>query len=50
MHFTSQPRHVTPQIDHLRKMSTALMVSTNIYRVAKDIDEKTFIFRVHTGM
>ena len=26
------------------------MVSTHIYEVAKDIDEKTFIFRVNLGM
>ena len=28
--FTSKPRHVTPQIDRLRKTSTVLRVSTHI--------------------
>ena len=28
---------MTPQIDHLRKMSTVMRVSTHIYGVSKDI-------------
>ena len=44
--FSSKPRHVTPQIDHLRKMSSVLRVSTHIYGVSKEIDAKTFFFRV----
>ena len=48
--FQSKPRHVTPQIDHLGKTSTVLMVSTHIYGVSKEIDGKTFIFRVNLGM
>ena len=45
-----KPRHVTLQIDHLRKSSPVLMVSTHIYGVSKEIDGKTFIFRVNLGM
>ena len=30
IHFYSKPRHVTPQINHLGKMSTVLRVSTHI--------------------
>ena len=29
---------MTPQIDHLRKMSTVLRVSTHIYGVSQEID------------
>ena len=29
--FRVKPRHVTPQIDHLGKMSPVLMVPTHIY-------------------
>ena len=50
MHFSTKPRHVTPQIDRLGKMSTVLRVSTHIYGVSKEIDGKTFIFRVNLGM
>ena len=50
MHFESKPRHVTPEIDCLGKTSTVLRVSTHIYGVCKEIDGKTFIFRVHLGM
>ena len=46
VHFSTKPRHVTPQIDRLRKMSPVLRVSTHIYGVSKNIDGKTFIFRV----
>ena len=35
IHFSSKPRHVTPQIDHLGKMSTVLRVSTHIYGVSQ---------------
>ena len=41
---------MTPQIDHLRKMSTVLRVSTHIYGVSKEIDGKTCILRVNLGM
>ena len=41
---------MTPQIDHLGKMSSVLRVSTHIYGVSKEIDRKTFIFRVNLGM
>ena len=34
---------MTPQINRLRKMSTVLRVSTQIYGVSKEIDGKTFI-------
>ena len=41
---------MTPQIDHLRKTSPVLRVSTHIYGVSKEIDGKMFIFRVNLGM
>ena len=50
MSFSTKPRHLTPQIDRLGKMSTVLKVSTHIYGVSKEIDGKTFIFRVNLGM
>ena len=50
MHFLSKPRHVTPQIDHVGKMSPVLRVSTPIYGVSKKIDGKTLIFQVNLGM
>ena len=50
IHFSTKPRHVTPQINCLGKMSTVLRVSTHIYGVSKDIGGKTFIFRVNLGM
>ena len=34
VHFLSKPRHVTPQIDCLGKMSPVLSVSTHIYEVS----------------
>ena len=48
--FSSKPRHVSPHIDHLRKISPVLRVSTHIYRVSYEIDGKTFIFKVNLGM
>ena len=50
MHFLSKPVNVTPQINHLRKMSPVLRVSTHIYGDSKEIDGKMFIFRVNLGM
>ena len=50
IHFSRKPRHVTPQIDRLRKMSTVLRVSTHIYGVSQEIDGRTFILRVNLGM
>ena len=50
VHFESKPRHVTPQIDHIRKTSPVLRISTHIYRVSKKIDGKMFIFRANLGM
>ena len=41
---------MTPQINHLGKMSTVLRVSTHIYVIFEEIDGKTFIFRVNLGM
>ena len=41
---------MTPQIDHLRKTSSVLRVSTHGYGIYNDIDGKTFIFRVNLGM
>ena len=43
--FSSKPRHVTPQIDCLRKMSPVLRVSTHIYGISNEIHEKKFIFK-----
>ena len=40
MNFSTKPRHVTPQIDHLAKTSPVLRVSTHIYGVCKDIGGK----------
>ena len=45
IHFSTKPRHITPQIDHLGKMSTVLSVSIHISGVSKDIDGKMFILR-----
>ena len=39
--------HVTPQIDCLGKTSAVLRVTTHIYGVSKEIDAKTFFFRVN---
>ena len=39
-----------PQIDHLRKVSTVLRVSTHIFGVSQEIDGKTFIFKVNVDM
>ena len=50
IHFSTKPRHVTPQIDCLGKTSTVLSVSTHIYGVSEEIYEKMFIFRVNLGM
>ena len=44
VHFESTPRHVTPQIDCLRKTSPVLRVSTHIYGISMEIDGKTSIF------
>ena len=48
--FESKPRHVTPQINCLGKMSPILRVSTHLYGVSKEIDGKTCILRVNLGM
>ena len=50
VHFESKPRHVTPQIDCLRKASTVLRVSTHIYWDSEKIDGKTYIFQVNLSM
>ena len=41
---------MTPQIDHIGKMSTVVRVSTHIYGVFEEIDGKTLILRVNLGM
>ena len=41
---------MTPQINHLRKLSPVLRVSKHIHEVSKEIDVKTFIFQVNLGM
>ena len=48
--FLSKPRHVTPQINCLRKTSPVLSVSTHIYGIFKEIYGKMFIFQVNLGM
>ena len=50
VHFKSNPRHVTPQIDHLRKTSTVVEGFNRHFWGSKEIDGKTFIFRVNLGM
>ena len=50
IHFSSKPRHETPQIDRLGKTIPVLRVSTCIYGVSKEIDGKMFIFRVNLGI
>ena len=50
VHFSTKPRHVTPQIDCLGKMSPVLRVARHIYGVSKEMDGKMFIFRVNLGM
>ena len=42
--------HVTPQVNHLGKTSPVLRVSTPIYGVSKEIEGKTFIFKVNLGV
>ena len=50
MNFSTKLRHVTPQIDCLGETSSVLRISTHIFVVSKEIDGKTFIFRVNLGM
>ena len=50
MHFSTKPRHMTPQIDCLVETSTVLRVSTHIFGVSMEIDGKTFILGVNLGM
>ena len=50
IHLESKPKHMIPQIDRLGKTSTVLRVSTHIFEFCKEIDGKTFIFRVNLGM
>ena len=50
INFSSKPRHVTPQIDRLRRTNPLLMVTTHISAISKEIDEKTWIFQVNLGM
>ena len=50
IHYSSKHRHVTPQIDCLKKTCPVLMVRTHISGISKEIDGKTFIFRVNLGM
>ena len=44
--FRVNRRHVTPQIDYLRKNEPcSLRISTHIYGVSQEIDGKMFIFQ-----
>ena len=45
IHFYSKPRHMTPQINCLRKTSPVLRVSTHIYAVSKEIEGKHSFFK-----
>ena len=40
---------MTPQIDHLGKISPVLRVSTHLFWVSNEIDGKTFIFQLNLG-
>ena len=44
VHFERKHRHVTPQIDRLRKTNTVLRVSTHSFGVSHKIDGKTVHF------
>ena len=50
VNFWPKPRHLTPQIDCLRKTSPVLRVSTHICGVSQEIVGKMFILRVNLGM
>ena len=50
IHFSSKPRHVTPQIDHLGNTIPVLRVAAHIYGVSMEICVKMFIFQVNPGM
>ena len=50
IHFSTKPRHVTPQIDCLGKTIPVLRVSIHTYGVSEEIDGKMFILRVNLGM
>ena len=50
VHFSTKPRHVTPQIENLGKTIPVLRVSIHIYGVFEEIDRKMLIFRVNLGM
>ena len=50
INFSSKPRNVTPQINHLVKTNPVLIVSTHISGHSNEIDGKMFIFRVNLGM
>ena len=41
---------MTPQTNCLGKTSPVLRVTAHIYRVSKELDVKTFIFRVNLGL
>ena len=49
VHLSIKPRHVTLQINHLRKTIPLPRVSTHIYGVSRKIDGEMFIFRVNLG-
>ena len=50
LQFLSKPRHVTPQIDCLGKLSPVLRVSTHIYGISMEIHGKMFFLGVNLGM
>ena len=50
VHLSIKPRHVTPHINHLRKVIPLLRVSTHISGISKKINGKIFIFQANLGM
>ena len=48
--FSSKPRHVTPQINHLGETSPVLVVTTHVSGLSKEIDGEMFIFQVNPDM
>ena len=50
VHLYSKPRHVDPQIEHLRKIIPVLRVSTYIYGISMQIDGKMFSFQVNLSL
>ena len=50
MFVERKPRHMTPQISCLEKMSPVLRVSAHFHGFSKEIDGKTYIFTINLGI